>query len=181
MATPPFSTKHSWGELQNKYKVQQEDEAEMDGSLNTLVSQYLEKFDALSKQRTSINKKVKCLPKWLLSLSASNELDDEEEYFLFTALHVIKIHQKMSHFLNPATDTSEWDYAVYFWGPLLAEVFFANTNIRTKWGDTVFAQANGDEQSNLKIDLWVIFDRITQRYNMEHDVSACEFAKYDPG
>jgi hypothetical protein len=66
------------------------------------------------------------------------------------------------------------------WSPIVEEPF-SDTNLRNKWGDTVYKLGNEDGTTVLKVDLRILFDKTIQRFNVEHDISSGEFSKYDPG
>lgn len=103
-----------------------------------------------------------------------DESNEDEIFFLFLIQHILKLYKKSSYLFEEDIDCSEWDFVIKLWSPLIEELFI-NTDLRTKWGDTVCKLTHEDGTTDSKIDLRVLFDKMIQHYNIEHDVSAGEF------
>ncbi|KAL9542488.1 hypothetical protein MBANPS3_008582 [Mucor bainieri] len=110
------------------------------------------------------------------------ELDDSFRdvafgiYFYNSLLLLIKHHAYM---FDPKIDTSEWDYIVKFWGPMM-ENLFTNSGLRLKWGDTMLTMSDMGIDGNLKVDMRVMNDTYVQRDNQETDIATAEAAKHNP-
>jgi hypothetical protein len=146
--------------------------------LNTLITRYTETLDSLHKEETSDDEKVKSLHKWLKSSSIADDLNDDEEYFFFTALHIVKIHQKYSYLFNPMIDCSKMKYIINIWSPLIEELFYSIPNLRTKWRGTFFNLVSDDVDIKSKPNPSTKLEQINQRYYVEHDISD-EMDKHD--
>ncbi|KAI7868669.1 uncharacterized protein EV154DRAFT_571345 [Mucor mucedo] len=79
----------------------------------------------------------------------------------------MKRHQKSSYLFDTVKDYSEWDYVLKLCSPITEELFDSVDTLRIKWGDTVFVLANEDGTTDLKIDIRVILDKVTQMLNVD--------------
>lgn len=167
-----------WSELKARFPDGEEQDLELEENLNNLINDFKLTIESVAKSKTSFETKMNTLSNWLRR--TNKVLNDEETFLVFLVQHVLKLYKKSSYLFQKEIDCSEWDFVLKIWSPIVEELF-NDTNLRSKWGDTVYKLGNEDGTADLKIDLRILFDKTIQRFNVEHDISSGEFSKYDPG
>ncbi|KAI9354761.1 hypothetical protein BD770DRAFT_392159 [Pilaira anomala] len=174
-------TEDQWLNLQSRFPVKVEEDSEINDNLLKLTDEFNSIMTSIIQSKSSFGKKLKKLSSWLKRLEDQyKKLNAEESYFVYLLKHLIKLYTKSSYIFNPDIDCSKWDYVIKIWAPIIEELF-DETDLRSKWGDTVYKAGNEDGNTSLKIDLRIIIDKMIQRRNVENEIASGEFAKYDPG